>query len=135
WYLLDATKALKPFIYQERQEANFAALTDINNEHVFMKDEAVFGAKVRDAAGLGFWQMANKSTVEFNPENFAKAYTDMKTVRGDYDKKLILKPSILLVPDTLEDAAKELMTAEKIDGKNNLHRNKCEVMVCPWLSN
>ncbi|MBL4876695.1 MAG: Mu-like prophage major head subunit gpT family protein [Cohaesibacteraceae bacterium] len=135
WYLLDASRALKPFIRQQRKKPEFTALTDTTSERVFMLDEVLYGVSSREAAGYGFWQMASVSQADFTAANFAEVYTSMTSMTGDHDKKLTLKPNILLVPTSLEDAARLLMTAEKIGNEVNPHRNKCKIVVCPWLDN
>lgn len=133
WYLMDTSRALKPLVRQVRQKPVFNTLTDINSERVFMLDEVLYGVKTREAAGYGFWQMAFASREAFDGDAFAKAYLAMSTQEGDYDKKLTIKPKILLVPTSLEDTARILMTAEKIGNEVNPHKGKCTVVVCPWL--
>lgn len=135
WYLMDTSRALKPLVRQVRQAPEFNALTDTSSERVFMLDEVIYGAKSRENAGYGFWQMAFASKKELTPDNFAEAYTAMTSQEGDYGRKLALKPNVLLVPNTLEDTANILMSVEKFENnKPNPHRNKCKVVVCPWLS-
>lgn len=58
WYLLDTTKPIKPFIYQERKKAIFVQQTDPQTENVFMRKKYAFGAEARAAGGYGFWQLA-----------------------------------------------------------------------------
>lgn len=135
WYLMDTSRSLKPLVRQVRMKAKFQAMTDISNQHVFMKDEVLYGVKTRENTGYGFWQMAFASKKEFNAANFAEVYTAMKSQEGDFGKKLALQPNVLLVPNNLEDAANALMNAEKIGGEMNVHRNKVKVIACPWLSN
>lgn len=58
WYLLDTTKPVKPFIYQERQAPVFVQQTDMQSDDVFMRKMFKFGAEARAAGGYGFWQLA-----------------------------------------------------------------------------
>lgn len=58
WYLLDATKAVKPFIYQERKAPVFVSQTDPQADDVFNRKKFKFGAEARAAGGYGFWQLA-----------------------------------------------------------------------------
>jgi len=58
WYLLDTTKAVKPFIYQERQAPVFVQQTDPQSDGVFNLKKFKFGAEARAAGGYGFWQLA-----------------------------------------------------------------------------
>lgn len=62
WFLLDTTKPVKPFIYQERKAPNFVAMIDMNSPTVFNLKKFLFGAEARAAAGYGFWQLAWGST-------------------------------------------------------------------------
>jgi phage major head subunit gpT-like protein len=62
WYLLDTTKPVKPFIYQERKAPQFVEQTDPQNDDVFMRKKFKFGAEARAAGGYGFWQLGVGST-------------------------------------------------------------------------
>lgn len=62
WFLLDTTKAVKPFIYQERKAPVFVSQTDMNADDVFSRKQYKFGAEARAAGGYGFWQLAFGST-------------------------------------------------------------------------
>lgn len=62
WYLLDTTKAVKPFIYQERKAPVFVQQTDPESDGVFGRRKFKFGAEARAAGGYGFWQTAFGST-------------------------------------------------------------------------
>ncbi|SOD42324.1 Mu-like prophage major head subunit gpT family protein [Nitrosovibrio sp. Nv4] len=58
WYLLDTTKAVKPFIYQERKAPVFVEQTASESDDVFNRKKFKFGAEARAAGGYGFWQLA-----------------------------------------------------------------------------
>jgi phage major head subunit gpT-like protein len=60
WYLLDTTKPVKPFIFQQREKPTMMSLTDITSDHVFNQGEFLFSCEARGAAGYGFWQLAAK---------------------------------------------------------------------------
>lgn len=62
WFLLDTTKAVKPFIYQERKAPVFVEQTSADNDDVFNRKKFKFGAEARAAGGYGFWQLAIGST-------------------------------------------------------------------------
>jgi phage major head subunit gpT-like protein len=62
WFLLDTTKPVKPFIYQERKKPGLVQQTDPQAEGVFKLKEFLFGAEARAAGGYGFWQLAFGST-------------------------------------------------------------------------
>ena len=62
WFLLDTTKPVKPFIYQERKAPVFVEQTDSQADNVFNRKKFKFGAEARAAGGYGFWQTAVGST-------------------------------------------------------------------------
>lgn len=62
WHLLDASKAIKPIIFQPRKKPVFVQQTDTSSDAVFMRKKFKFGAEARGAAGYGLWQMAVGST-------------------------------------------------------------------------
>lgn len=61
WFLLDTTKLVKPFIYQERKAPVFVQQTDPMSDDVFNRKKFKFGAEARAAGGYGFWQLAYAS--------------------------------------------------------------------------
>lgn len=58
WFLLDTTKPVKPFIYQERKAPVFVSQTNMDSDSVFLQKKYRYGAEARGAAGYSFWQMA-----------------------------------------------------------------------------
>lgn len=62
WFLLDTSKPVKPFVYQERKAPVFVQQTNPEAEDVFNLKKYKFGAEARAAGGYGFWQMAFGST-------------------------------------------------------------------------
>lgn len=62
WFLLDTTKPVKPFVYQERKAPVFVQQTDAQADDVFSRRKFKFGAEARAAGGYGFWQLAYGST-------------------------------------------------------------------------
>lgn len=62
WYLLDTTKPVKPFIFQQRKAPVFVSQTSEENDDVFNKAEYKFGVEARGNAGYGLWQLAWGST-------------------------------------------------------------------------
>lgn len=57
WFLLDTTKAVMPFVFQERKAPEFVQQIDLNSDTVFMRRKYRFGAEARGAAGYTFWQL------------------------------------------------------------------------------
>jgi phage major head subunit gpT-like protein len=57
YFLLDTTKPVKPFIYQERKKPVFVQQIDPQADDVFSRKKFKFGAEARCAGGYGFWQL------------------------------------------------------------------------------
>ena len=73
WFVLDVSRPLRPFIFQERTAPELQVITNPDNDYVFMKDKIPYGIRYRCNGGYGFWQQAVCSTQELNAANFAAA--------------------------------------------------------------
>jgi phage major head subunit gpT-like protein len=51
WYLLDVTKAIKPFVFQERKAPEFVAKDALTDDAVFFKKKFTYGVDSRGNAG------------------------------------------------------------------------------------
>ncbi|MDU4876453.1 MAG: Mu-like prophage major head subunit gpT family protein, partial [Neisseria subflava] len=112
----------------------FTAMTAATDEGVFMRNEYRYGVDGRCNVGLGFWQMAAKSQETLDAEGFEKAYNAMVSLKGDGGRPLGIRPNVLLVPPSLENAAKKLVEGDRLDsGAYNPNKGKCKVIVSPWL--
>lgn len=62
WYLLDCSRPIKPFIFQQRQAPEMVSLTSPTDEYVMLRNKFLYGVKARGAAGYGpFWLAAKCS--------------------------------------------------------------------------
>lgn len=135
WFLLDTSRALRPIIWQEREGYEFQSMDRPENPHVFKNDEYLYGVRARVNAGFGLWQLAFGSKAALNRENYAAARAAMMGYRADGGRILGVKPSLLVVPPALEDAALQLLNAENdAAGASNVWRNTAELVVTPFLS-
>lgn len=64
WFLLDLSRPIKPFIVQVVKDIDFVAKDDPTDDHVFMRNEFLYGVDCIDNAGYGLWQLAFGSTGE-----------------------------------------------------------------------
>jgi phage major head subunit gpT-like protein len=62
WYLLDTSRAVRPFVFQLRQAPQFVQFTDPKAESVFRRKKFVYGVDARGNAGFGLWFLAAKAT-------------------------------------------------------------------------
>lgn len=138
WFLLDVSKVLKPLIWQLRKSGQFVALDNPTDENVFQKKEFLYGWDGRGNAGYGLWQFAwgSKQTLDATHYNTARAA--LIAMKGDFGRPLNVlangtKP-LLVVPSTLEGAARQLIEAERnADGSSNIWFGTAEILVCTWL--
>lgn len=135
WYLLDTKRPLKPLIRQVRKDYRLQAKTDAgNSDHVFMKDEYLYGVDGRSNVGFGFWQMAFASKDTLNDANFDAAIASMMKLESDKGRKLGIMPNLLVVGPANRAAAKKVVEAEnKAQGESNTNYKAVEVLVVPWL--
>lgn len=62
WHLLDTSKPIRPFVFQERKKPVFVSQTDLSSDDVFNRRHLKFGAEARGEGGYAFWQLAYGST-------------------------------------------------------------------------
>lgn len=135
WYLLDLNRALKPFIWQEREKYSLTALTDPRQSRdVFMRDEYLYGIRGRGSMGYGFWQMAFMSDLELNAANFATLRGRMVSQRNKAGNPLGVSPSVLLVGESNREAAFYIAQAQTLAGQApNPNYGLVDVWVTPFL--
>ena len=135
WYLLDMSRAFKPFVYQERLAAEFISMDSPMDETVFWKGEFVYGTRYRAAAGLAFWQMIQASKGPLTAESYASARKRMTAMRGDYGRLLGIKPTTLVVPSELEEEARAVLKAQNLpNGASNIWVDSADLVISPWLA-
>lgn len=67
--------------------------------------------------------------------SYGAARTAMRKFKDDEGRPLGVNPNVLMVPPALEDVARTLMTADRLeDGKNNLYKGTAEVVVNDQLT-
>lgn len=135
WFLMDASRQIKPFIYQKRKAYNFVSQDKETDENTFMRGEYVYGVDARCNVGLGLWQLAFGSKAALDETNYAAARAAMMSMKGDRGKVLGVRPTLLVVPPSLEGAALKVVKAERdASGATNVYQNTAEVLTVPWLS-
>lgn len=137
WFLLDTTRPLKPVIFQERRKLDLNTLFNPTDPAVWTNNEFQFGTDMRCEAGFGFWQMAFANKRALNADNLWDTIEKMKAFKRDGGKKLKIRPSLLVVPSSLEKVATQLLTRELIDENGTTVENelkgKVELLVVPQL--
>lgn len=135
WYLLDTSRAVRPLVWQERERYDFQQVTAPNDAQVFMTDQYLYGVRARVNAGFGLWQMAYASKAALTPENYAAARAAMQEFRGDSGRILGVRPTVMVVPPSLEDAALHVLNTETKDGGgSNPWKGTAELIVTPFVA-
>ncbi|TMV09823.1 hypothetical protein FGK63_01770 [Ruegeria sediminis] len=135
WFLMDTSRALKPLILQKRKDFQFVAKDKLDDDNVFDNNEFVYGADARMNAGFGFWQFTWGSKQTLNAANYATARAALTGMKGDYGRPLGLMPNLLVVPPSLESAARKLLNSESAaGGETNEWKGTAELLVVPWLA-
>lgn len=62
WYLIDDTKTIKPFIWQNRMSPQLTSLTQLTDANVFSQRTFLWGVDSRGASGYSLWFLAQKNT-------------------------------------------------------------------------
>lgn len=135
WFLVDASRALKPIILQKRRDFTFVAKDRETDDNVFDNREFKYGADARANVGFGFWQFAWGSKQELNGTNYGTARAALSGMKGDYGRPLGLTPNLLIVPPALEGAGRKLLNSEYASGgETNEWKGTAELLVVPWLA-
>ena len=135
WFLLDTSKLVKPLIFQKRRDYKFTSFTKDTDEHVFMKNEYLFGVDARVNAGYGLWQFAFGSKGTLDEANYAAARAAMRGIKTDSGRPLLVNPTVLIVPPELEDTARKLLIAQQNSaGASNIYVGSAELIVTGWLA-
>jgi len=135
WFLLDTTRAVKPLIRQKRRDYSFRAMTDLNDDKVFMTDQFLFGVDGRSNAGFGLPQLAYGSKQPLDVAAYATGRAQMGSLKGDNGRPLGVMPNLLVVPPSLEKAGLEVLKAQRnAAGADNVYAGTAELLVVPWLA-
>ncbi|MGA6971078.1 MAG: Mu-like prophage major head subunit gpT family protein, partial [Candidatus Binatus sp.] len=66
WYLIDASRVIRPFIFQLRREYAVTRMTNVADEAVFNRREFRYGVDGRANTGVGLWQLAYASNTDLS---------------------------------------------------------------------
>lgn len=134
WFLLDTSKPVMPFIYQERLPYELVAMNRSEDPNVFFNDAFLYGTRARMAAGYGLWQLAWGSKQTLNAANYAVARAAMMGMKSDGGQLLGVTPTVLVVPPSLESAGRQILNSEfGTGGVTNEWKGTAELLVVPWL--
>lgn len=151
WYLIDAARPIRPFIFQLRRDYAVTRMNTLTDEAVFSRREFRYGVDARANVGVGLWQLAYASNMDLsNSLNYGNARAAMRAFKTDAGLPFgaLSGPSdsiFLLVPPSLEEVARRLLTAELVAGSaggpvgaggpvTNVWKNSAQLIVSEYLS-
>lgn len=149
WYLIDASRPIKPFIFQKRREYAVTRMNTATDEGVFSQRLFRYGVDVRCNAGVGLWQLTYASNADLsNPGNYGAAVAALRGFKSDAGVPFGAwngPPStrFLVVPPSLEQVARQLLHttfgagyAQGAIGNityQNIYLNDATLIVSEWL--
>lgn len=134
WFLIDASQALLPIIFQDRRPFNFTALDDLNSEHVFKNNEFAFGTDGRCNVGYGFWQTAVGCKDELNEDNYNAAVKLMQGQKKSNGDPLGVSPTLLVTGKENRAAAKWLIESLLgAGGASNIYYKDVDVITSLYV--
>lgn len=135
WFLIDSKQPINPILLQIRKQAQFITKDDPRDDRVFMNKQYLYGADGRWAVGFGFWQWTWGSKQTLNAANYAVARAALASMKGDYGRPIGIMPDLLVVPPSLEGAARKILNSENASGgETNEWKGTAELLVVPWLA-
>jgi phage major head subunit gpT-like protein len=135
WYLLNTSWPLKPMILQIRRDPELVSQDKPEDESVFMRKKFRHGVDYRGNVGLGLWQLAYGSKQTLDATNYEAARVAMMSFKKDNGDPLGIMPDLLVVPPTLDGAARKLLLNERDDaGATNEWYKTADLLTWPWLA-
>lgn len=135
WYLMCTNRFLKPLIFQQRKEYGIVSQTDPSDPAAFMRGEYLFGVDGDCAPAYGMWQMAYHSKQTLDETGYTAARAAIMSRMSDQGRPLGLVPNLLVVPPSLEVAARKLVVMTTLaNGAQNPLAGTADVLVSPYLS-
>jgi phage major head subunit gpT-like protein len=147
WFLIDASRPIRPFIFQLRREYAVTRMNTLTDEAVFNRREFRYGVDGRANTGVGLWQLCYASNMDLsNPANYGAARAAMRTIKTDggtpFGALSSRKGVYLLVPPSLEEIGRQLLNSEFMAGAGasssvpttNIWRNSADLIVSEYLA-
>ena len=134
WYLADCSRMVKPILFQKRRDYTMVHMDSLTDENVFLRDVFAYGVDCRVNAGFGLWQLCYASRKPLTAANYEAARVALGQMKGDQGRPMGVRPTHLVVPWSLDHAARELLNAERLaNGATNVYMGTATLIVTPWL--
>ena len=147
WFLIDASRAIRPFIFQIRKEYTVTHMNAETDEAVFSRRQFRYGVDGRSNVGVGLWQLAYASNQDLSdPTKYASARAAMRGFKTDaglpFGALSNRKGIYLLVPPSLEEVGRQLLNsdfgvgagASSMVATTNIWKNSADLIVSEYLA-
>jgi len=135
WYVMDLSRAIRPFVFQRRRPYSFRAMTDLRSDKVFMTDDFTFGVDARVNAGPGLWMLIVRSKQPLDATSYAAARDRLKGFTGDRARPLGLMHTHTMVPSGMEQAARKVLVSSLgAGGETNEWAGSSQLLENPWMA-
>ena len=130
WFVVDASKPIKPLIYQPRRSFDLVTFFNPDDERVFWQKEYVWGVDGRSGSGYSpFWQLAFASKQTLDATNLRATLTAMAAQKDDAGEPLEVMGTHLIVSPNLYEQANDLVTKEFLTGgESNTLRGRLKIV-------
>jgi phage major head subunit gpT-like protein len=135
WYIVDASQAVKPLIWQPRQSFNMVSMFNADDPTVFWNKEFIYGVDGRAAAAFGpYWQLAFASKQTLDQTAVKNTLVAMASQKDDDGTPLGVVGTHLVCSPTLAEKARDIFSMQFLaNGATNTLRNRLTVVESPWL--
>jgi phage major head subunit gpT-like protein len=135
WFLLDTSRAIRPFIWQFRRPYTLVKKDQPNDDNVFLEREYIYGVDGRANCGVGLWQLAWGSKQTLDAAHYKTARAAMQSFKDDEGNPLGIVPDTLVCGPTNESAALKLLNSEyAAGGESNEWKGTAKLIVTPYLA-
>lgn len=135
WYIVDASQAVKPLIWQPRSQFKLVTLFNETDPNVFFQKEYIYGVDGRCQAAFGpYWQLAFASKQTLDATAVKNTLTAMASQKDDDGTPLGVQGTHLVCSPTLAETARDIFSMQFLaNGQTNTLRNRLTVVESPWL--
>lgn len=135
WFIVDATQAIKPLIWQPRSSFNLVTMFNADDPNVFWQKEYVYGVDGRCTAAFGpFWQLIFGSKQTLDETNVLATLVAMASQKDDDGTPLGVMGTHLVCSPTLAEPARKLFGQQYLaNGASNTLYGRLQVVASPWL--
>ncbi len=135
WMLIDNSKGMMPFIYQEAIAPTFVSKDKPDDDNVFMQNEFLYGVDMYCQVGFGMPQLAWGSKQTLDATSYGAARAAMGNFKRDGGQPAGITGKILVVGPSGESAGRKILNSEYgAGGATNEWKDTAELMVVPWFS-